>query len=185
MTNSLDRSQLAHLILRYASSGDSGTLMISSGDGHAASLTFNKGRVIALSYGGHRGSEAVAQLSNFNIGTYSFTEKQLGSEQQGIPSATEISHLLINNEPAAEEKPTGKSGFSNPDQLTKEVSELLTTYLGPISHTLCNKIIADMGGINNQEDADHLITKLAQEISETGSRNRFLTSAAKLINLLK
>ena len=115
----------------------------------------------------------------------SFTDKQPGHEQEGLPSATEISRLLIEQNISKKQSPQSKTTFKNPDIFIEQVSELLTAYLGPISAPLSNRIASELGGIENRDDANKFITQLAQEITETGERSHFLARAANIVNLLK
>ncbi len=187
MSNSLNRSELADLILQYASAGSDGTLLIRSSNGHSLMIAFKKGALLSLSYGNHRGLDAIPDVLQFTSGSYSFSEGLVGRQQFDLPSANEFVEMLrgIESGTAIVPKADMAGSFANQERLVEQVAAMMVDYVGPISAVLCEYALDEIGGINSSEDAFSFVTHLSHEIDDQSDKEEFSSKAKAIVNRLK
>lgn len=187
MSQSLNRVELAALVGKQASSGESGTIIIRGDDGHVLMVALDKGRLASLSYGNHRGLEAIPDILAFSSGTFSFSEGLVTHPQEGLPTTTEFLDMLrsgVSNltSPGKTSSKKGSGGsFRNLPLFMKQLSELLMEFVGPIAPLLCENALADANGVDSVEDAALLAKQLAQEIADKNDQGRFLSRVSSLL----
>ncbi|MBU0500854.1 MAG: DUF4388 domain-containing protein [Gammaproteobacteria bacterium] len=182
MTTTLNRSRLADLVAELARHGRSGSLLVRSDNGHALMVVFREGKLIALSYGNHRGTAALPDILAFSGGTYSFSEG-VGQEQEGLPTAAEFAALLRGAAAPAQEGDSAGT-FRSPDLFMERLAALLMESVGPIASLLCENQTLDLGEIKSKADAQHRIELLAEEILDNVEQRRFLSKAAEVLGRL-
>ncbi|MCP4285196.1 MAG: DUF4388 domain-containing protein [Gammaproteobacteria bacterium] len=187
MTNSLDRLELAERLLQHTSAGDSGTLLIRSSDGHSLMIAFEKGVLISLLYGKHRGPDAMPDILMFSSGTYTFTEGLVGRPQNGLPSAKELAGMLRETRGVADTTASQGRGESlaNFELDIEQLAELLMEYVGPIATMLCESVRDEIGEISSQGAVNSFIKQLSLEIDDEDERKQFASRAAATLSLLK
>lgn len=178
MATNLNPSLLADLVAELAKEGRTGSLLVRSGDGHALMVVLREGRLIALSYGNHRGMAAMPDILAFSSGTYSFSEGVVGHEQEGLPSAVEFAALLRGAATPAQGDSAGT--FKHPELFMERLAALLMEFVGPIATLLCENQALDLGAIQSLADALHRIDLLADEILDKAEQQSFQAKAAEM-----
>jgi hypothetical protein len=197
MPNSIDHGGLVALIERMIAEQQSGTLIIRDQSGHAIMIAVEHGRLISLSASNKRGTDALPSILEFASGTYSLNPLVLGHAQEDLPDTAALLEVLhaggsgvVAQRPAAQ-RPAAAGGAPkataravNPaaaKSFEDGVARLLIDYLGPIGPLLCENTVESIGGIKSVRDAETLLQRVGEEISEEKERQVFFLKANKLL----
>jgi hypothetical protein len=172
-TSLLAYPQLIAEIHRLSQEGQSGTIFITSNDGHLARIVLNKGDITSLIFDSkYRGHDAIPLLLTINSARIQFADGIFDRDQKiPLPSTKEIFHQLDENLHHRErEKPLSTPKFS---EVVEYIRKALATHIGPVALIVCEEYLQNVGLIKSLDDAFAMIDALAPEIKHPEEEQAF------------
>ncbi len=163
MNNS--RSQLAYPelideIFRLSTEKHSGTIFITSYDGHLARIVLTNGEICHLIFDSkHRGDAAISLIKTLNFARLQFVEGVFESTQDSLlPKTEEIFKELRN------EQENTSPLLSNFEAAIEHIKKSLARHIGPFAVLICDEYIEKSGGIRTIDDIFGMIDEVALEL---------------------
>jgi len=186
-TDVTNADELAAVLQEIEASQRTGTMFIRTQDGHMSMLAFDKGTLIGVSHGGHKGVSALPLILKFSSGTYSMEDASLIRRQGGLPTVQELAAMLKNAVVPAEQAtpaPTPQKPATDEfpvDRVFERISQVLIIFLGPIGTMLCKKTAARLGTHASRQAAWAAVMELANDVDSLADRDNFLMQAEKIL----
>ncbi len=195
----MNMDELVNVIQSKSSSGYTGTLFIRSQDSHMIMIAFDRGDLIRINGGRHKGIDTLPILMDFTSGTYNATESVSGNPQPELPTTAEFIELLrVNSTVASTGVPSTNPVTTNVDsknldsesakmllipteQAFKRIGQILIDFIGPIGAMLCQRKAAKLTAEISHSTALDVLTDLASDVANQKERKRFFALAEKTL----
>jgi len=176
--------QLIAEIHRLSQEGQSGTIFITSDDGHLVRIILNDGRITYLAFDAkYYRDDAIPFIKNIKFGRLQFTEGLIETVQKAaLPNSSEIFQLLMNS-PEPINAPRQAISL-NINQAVEQIKNALAVYIGPFALIVCEEYIDKVGSINTTDDIWSMINVVASEIENTDDRRLFQTQIKTEMKIL-
>ncbi|MCK5716865.1 MAG: hypothetical protein KAH77_05190 [Thiomargarita sp.] len=155
--------ELIDNIQRLSTEGESGTIFITSHDGHLARIVLTQGNISHLVFDSkYRGSEAISHLQTLTFARLQFVEGVFESAPDAaLPNTKDIFKTLIHGGTVT---PETSPRLSNFDAAIEHIKKSLAHHVGPFAVLVCDEHIDKVGGIRTIDDIFGMIDAIAVEI---------------------
>ncbi len=174
-TSLLAYPKLLEEIYRLISQKETGTIFITSNDGHLIRIVLNNGHITSLIYDTkHRGFDAIPLIQKLTFGRLQFAEGIFETDQEvPLPDTENLLSLL-----RGEEVTDVKTGISLPtsshfDNRIEYIKKKLATYIGPFAVIVCDEYLEKAGPINTIDNLMQMIDQIAKEIDNLNEEQVF------------
>ncbi len=178
--------QLIAEIHRLSQEGQSGTIFITSDDGHLVRIILNDGGITYLAFDAkYYRDDAIPFIKSIKFGRLQFTEGLIETVQKApLPNSEEIFQLLMNSPEPINIKAPRQAILLNLNEAVEQIKNALAVYIGPFALIVCEEYIDKVGSINTTDDIWSMINVVASEIENTDDRRLFQTQIKTEMNIL-
>ncbi len=183
-TSLLPYSELMAEIHHLSSEGQTGTLFITSNDGHLVRIVLNDGSITYLVFDTqHRGYDAIPLINAIKFGRLQFAEGVFETAQEvPLPSTDEILKLF---------KETGTGNLAAPTKVASQVSSnmikaaeqiqnALANYIGPFAAIVCDEYLDNINtGLQTVDEVMAMIEAISLEIDDPAEEEAFKVQIKK------
>ncbi len=187
MSETFTLSQLLDVLQDLIQKQQSGSLFITSEDGHFGTLGLDAGEIVSVMYAPKRGVAALPLIAGLQRGSYRFDPAAVAGRPQELPTTQQILEMLRSGSPAgvvtgAVAAPTRGISETEKNFACNRLKELLAQHLGPIADIVMDDALEDAGDIcANPAQMPALVDKLAAEIDSESEAAEFRAAAEKTI----
>ncbi len=155
-----------------------GTIFITSQDGHLARLVLNQGQIIYLIFNTkHRGYDAIARIQTITAGRLQFAEGIFESaEEVPLPNTAEIFQLFEEQWLFKTEMPSQISSDNHLIEIIDHIKSTLAHYIGPFSTIICEEYLHQTGLPESVGEIIVMIETVATEIDNPTEEQAFKTA---------
>ncbi|HEW98527.1 MAG TPA: DUF4388 domain-containing protein [Beggiatoa sp.] len=185
-TSLLPYSDLMAKIHHLSSKGQTGTLFITSDEGHLVRIVLNDGRITYLVFDTqHRGYDAIPLINTIKFGRLQFAEGVFETAQEvPLPSTNEIFKLFQETEQGnLDIAATVVSDISpNLIKAAEQIKKALANYIGPFAAIVCDEYIDNINnttGFRTIDDVMIMIEVVSLEIDDPAAENAFKVQSKK------
>ncbi len=167
----LTYAELMAEIYRLSSDKCSGTVFITSHDGHLARIVLDEGRITHLVFDSkYRGYDVIPLIQAIKFARLQFVEGVFETaEEVPLPSTDKIFQTLGETHTKNGTSPP----FSNVDMAIEQIKKGLATHIGPIATLVCEEYTEKVGPLNTKSDVFAMIDSVAQEIQKPDEEKAF------------
>jgi hypothetical protein len=190
-TSLLPYSELMTEIQYLSSEKKTGTLFITSDEGHLVRIVLNEGRITYLVFDTlHRGYDAVPLIKTINSGRLQFAEGVFETAQEvPLPNTEEILQLFQETKSTHIDTGIQKTNLSKiPPNLMKAAEQIkkgLANYIGPFAAIVCDEYLDNMKnttGFQTVDDVMTMIEVVSLEIDDPTEEEAFHIQIKKALN---
>ncbi len=172
-TSLLAYPELIAEIHRLSSEKQSGTIFLTSHDGHLARIVLDEGRISSLVFDSkQRGYDAIALIQTIKFARIQFIDGVFETAQEVPLPNTEVlfqslGHALEYAETAV------SSSVSNFNDVLEHIKKTLATHIGPFAIIVCEEYLEEVGSIKTKDELVAMINTVALEIDNNDDRQAF------------
>ncbi|MEN8218717.1 MAG: hypothetical protein ABFS56_20565 [Pseudomonadota bacterium] len=164
--------QLIAEIRRLSQEGQSGTIFITSDDGHLVRIVLDDGRITFLAFDtNYRSHDAIPLINMIKFGQLHFSEGIFETVQEApLPNTLELFQMFSNQTHV--DTPKQLSSL-NLREAIEHIKTALAAYIGPIALIVCEEYIDKVGSLNTMDNIVTMIDVVASEIECSDEREAF------------
>ena len=185
-TSLLPYSELMAEIHRLSSEGQTGTLFITSDEGHLVRIVLNEGRITYLVFDTrHRGYDAIPLINTIKFGRLQFAEGVFETAQEvPLPSTDEILKLFketgTGHLDIAAPKKVASQVSSNMIKAAEQIQNALANYIGPFAAIVCDEYLDNINtGLQTVDEVMAMIEAISLEIDDPAEEEAFKVQIKK------
>jgi len=187
-TSQLGYSDLMAEIHRLSSEKQTGTIFITTGDGHLARIVLHKGEITFLIFDTkYRGYDAIPLIQTIKSGRLQFASDVFDTSQEvPLPSTEEIFHKFSEKgetESIDTKSDTTPTSYRFNDAI-KHVQNALATFIGPFAIIVCDEYLEKVKVINSEAKILAMIDAVASEIGDPIEKDAFKTQVKEKLKLV-
>ena len=169
--NRISLSQLVTELKRMCQKGDSGKLYVSTNKNTFSQIGLKEGKIVAISYGSKKGTDALDALVEIESATIVFMPvSTYAEESMALPPNEDIFNRLNAASPVvASPDPVAEL----PQEFKEKLQQTLANYIGPMANTVCAQVLP------TTSDIHAAITALAAQIPDSERARAFQTESLK------
>ncbi len=174
MKSLLDYHDLMAEVHRLSSENKSGTIFITTTDGHLARLILDEGKISSLVYDRKlRGYDALALIQTIKSGHLQFADGLFETAQEvPLPNTSVLLHYLDEKESIESIVSASNNKFNEAFEIIKKA---LATHIGPFAIIATEEYIEQIGSITTKDDILSMTNSLALEIDNHEDKQSFKT----------
>ena len=167
----LAHQDLMRKIQNLAADNQSGTIFITSHDGHLARIVLDEGRITHLIFDSkYVGYDAIERIHNLTFARLQFISGIFeNAKEVPLPDTADIFQKLFSGE-GADVTQTISSDMSDH---VEEIQKALAQEIGPIAMIVCEEYVDNIDSLKTIDDLLILIDTVALEISDVDLRQAF------------
>ncbi len=186
-TSVLNYPELLLEVRRLSDEKQTGTIFITSDDGHLVRFVLNEGRITYVVYDtSHRCYDALPLIHNIKAGRLQFAEGIFeAAHEVPLPTTEELLQTLASNEEIPyltkhSEVPVEKTvEVKNSESSTRykqaitQIEKELTIYIGPFANIVCEEYLENHQVPSSLDELLNMLNEVATEIGEASEEQAF------------
>lgn len=189
-TSLLPYSELMAEIHHLSSQGKTGTLFITTNDGHLVRIVLNDGRITYLVFDTqHRGYDAIPLINKIKFGRLQFAEGVFETAQEvPLPTTEDIFQLFQETEEdnpsitKATKTKVGSQISPNMIKAAEKIRKALANHIGPFAAIVCDEYLENINqtkGFQTLDDIMAMIDAVSLEIDDIEEEEAFKVKMKK------
>ncbi len=179
-TSLLAYPELIAEIRRLSSEGESGTVFITSDDGHLVRFVLNEGSITSLVFDTkHRGYDAIPLIQAIKSGRLQFAEGVFETACELPLPDTENIFQIFGEKWSAHALAPAPSTSANLGEAVEYLKKALANHIGPFSAIVCEEYIEKVGSVKTIDDVFSMIEAVAPEIGNPAEEQAFKEQVKK------
>lgn len=173
----LNHGQLVGALQALCQQKKTGTVLIATHDNNLARILLDDGRIVSISFGQKRDSDAIPLVREITNCRVKFSDSVVGShEGANLPSTDTILRMLGGGATV----PGG--GTTAIEASLGVIEHELIDVLGPMASLIWGELLEKAGKPTTPDALNRLLQAAAAEISDPGKRRHFVEQAEKKIH---
>lgn len=176
------------------------TISVATDDQHSVMIGVMRGEIHFLSFGSHRGAEALQLLRSTNRCAYQVFGGALDRHNHDLPTTPEIMQILrdgavreahaslssrLQAQDPEQTDPEGEMGQPPPQWLERALDDIRREFevaVGPLASTVFQMTLKNMGTPSTPNDFNHFVALLSEEIDDLEAAHQFTDKALESVH---